>query len=85
MNEYINVKIKIPWPQNQVLSGSTRSRPSYDQLNVFQWVLGFARIAQDESDLEVKKRCIPIFGFCKSLIGNVWQRLKNYGYQNHLS
>ena len=54
VNDEVTVKFKIPWPQNQVLSGSTRSRPSYDQLNVFQWVSGFARIAQDESDMEVK-------------------------------
>ena len=38
LNDEVTVKFKIPWPQNQVLSGSTRSRPSYDQLNVFQWV-----------------------------------------------
>ena len=24
------------------------------------------------------------FRFCKSLKGNVWQRLKNDGYENHL-
>ena len=27
---------------------------------------------------------VNIFGFCKRLIGNVWQRLKNDGYENHL-
>ena len=58
VNDDVTVKFKIPWPQNQVLSGSTRSRPSYDQLNVFQWVSGFARIAQDESDIEVKNKML---------------------------
>ena len=55
VNDDVTVKFKIPWPQNQVLSGSTRSRPSYDQLNVFQWVSGFARVAQDESHIETIK------------------------------
>ena len=27
---------------------------------------------------------VNIFGFCKHLKGNVWQRLKNDGYENHL-
>ena len=27
---------------------------------------------------------VNIFGFCKRLKGNVWQRLKNDGYENHL-
>ena len=35
VNDDVTVKVKIPWPQNQVLSGSTRSRPSYDQLKYF--------------------------------------------------
>ena len=36
VNDDVTVKFKIPWPQNQVLSGSNRSRPSYNQRNVFQ-------------------------------------------------
>ena len=60
-NDDVTVKFKIPWPQNQVLSGSTRSRPSYDQLNVYQWVSGFACIAQDEIDIEVKNKCWHIW------------------------
>ena len=27
---------------------------------------------------------VNIFGFCKRLKGNVWQRLKNNVYKNHL-
>ena len=58
VNDEVTVKFKIPWPQNQVLSGSNRSRPSYDQLNVFQWVSGFARITQDETDIDVKNKML---------------------------
>ena len=54
VNDDGTVKFKIPWPQYQVLSGSTRSRLSYDQLNVFQWISGFTRIALDESDVDIK-------------------------------
>ena len=57
-NDDVTVKFKIPWPQNQVLSGSTRSRLSYDQLYVYQWVSGFACIAQDETDIEVKNKML---------------------------
>ena len=57
-NDDVTVKFKISWPQNQVLSGSTRSRPSYDQLNVLQWVSGFALIAQDESNIDVKNKML---------------------------
>ena len=37
-------------------------------------------------DNSMKPRPTPvnIFGFCKCLIGNFWQRLKNDGYENHL-
>ena len=58
LNDNVSVKCKIPWPQNQVLSGSTRSRPSYDNLTVFQWVTGFARIAQEESNIEIKNQML---------------------------
>ena len=27
---------------------------------------------------------VNIFGFCKHLKGNIWKRLKNDGYENHL-
>ena len=53
VNDDVTVKFKIPWPQNQVLSGSTRSRPSFDQLNVFQWVSGYARIADLMEDAQL--------------------------------
>ena len=62
VNDDVTVKVKIPWPQNQVLSGSTRSRPSYDQLNIFQWVTGFACIAQDETNVDIKNKMLEYLG-----------------------
>ena len=51
VNDIVMVKCEISWPQNQVLSGSTRSRHAYDSLSV----TGFACIMLDERNVEVKK------------------------------
>ena len=29
---------EIPWPQNYILGGTSKSRVSYDRLSIFQWV-----------------------------------------------
>ena len=51
----VTVKYKVNWPQNFVLSGQNKNRPSYDSLSIFQWVDGFRSIIQEESSMEVKK------------------------------
>ena len=56
MNMLLNVK--FTWPQNKALSGSTRSRPSYDLLSVYQWVTGFSRIIQDQNIVELKNKML---------------------------
>ena len=48
------MKRQVPWPQNFVLGGNNKSRISYDALNLCQWVLGFATIAREEKNLDVK-------------------------------
>ena len=53
-NQDIMVKRKVDWPQNFVLTGTTKTRPSYDALSIFQWVAGFGRIIQEESNAEIK-------------------------------
>ena len=58
INDEVIVKCKVPWPQNHVLTGSTRSRPSYDSLSIFQWVTGFTRIIQDEKNVEIKDKML---------------------------
>ena len=58
INDEAIVKCKVPWPQNHVLTGSTRSRPSYDSLSIFQWVTGFTRIIQDEKNVEIKDKML---------------------------
>ena len=58
VNDDVVVKCRVQWPQNHVLTGSSRSRPSYDSLSVYQWVTGFSRIIHDESDAKVKNRML---------------------------
>ena len=40
-NEQIRVKCQVPWPQNYVLAGTSKSRVTYDSLSTFQWMAGF--------------------------------------------
>ena len=53
-NEIVWVKRQVPWPQNLVLGGNNKSRTSYYALNWCQWVSGFATIAREEKNLDVK-------------------------------
>ena len=54
VNEIVWVKRQVPWPQNFVLGGSNKGRMSYDLLNWCQWVAGFATIAREEQNVEIK-------------------------------
>ena len=53
-HEHLTVKHKIPWPQNHILAGASKSRVTYDSLSTFQWVSGFYAIIKDESDVNTK-------------------------------
>ena len=45
---YVNKRIR--WPQEFVLAGSKKERVSYDSLSMGQWVVGFCRAIQEESN-----------------------------------
>ena len=45
---FVNKRVK--WPQEYVLSGAKKERISYDSLTMGQWVTGFCRSMQEESD-----------------------------------
>ena len=47
-------KKEVPWPQNYILSGTSKSRATYDSLTMSQWVCGFSNIIREETDLETK-------------------------------
>ena len=44
------VKHKVAWPHEPILGGVNRSRMTYDQLSLSQWVQGFCKNILDESD-----------------------------------
>ena len=52
--ENIFVKKQVPWPQNHILGGQSKTRVSYDGLSWCQWMAGFVTIVREESDLDTK-------------------------------
>ena len=52
------IKKEVPWPQNYILGGATKSRVSYDSLSISQWVSGFAMIIRDEQDPDIKQNML---------------------------
>ena len=52
--DQVMVKNQVPWPQNYVLAGTSKSRVTYDSLSTFQWMSGFCPIIREESDVKVK-------------------------------
>ena len=44
----ISVKKAVDWPQNFILTGTNKTRPTYDDLSITQWVAGFIRCIQEE-------------------------------------
>ena len=43
------VKEKVKWPHEYVLTGNTKDRVTYNQLNITQFMAGFCRIMRDKS------------------------------------
>ena len=61
-NETVLVKNEVPWLKTFVLGGCTKSRISYDQLTMSQWVVGFCYIIKDEQDVNVKNCMLDYMG-----------------------
>ena len=57
-NVDVQVKNRVRWPHEYILSGVNKERVSYDQLTVTQWVAGFGRTMRDESDPDVRKHML---------------------------
>ena len=45
----ISVKRVVDWPQNFILMGTNKTRPTYDDLSITQWVAGFIRCIQEKN------------------------------------
>ena len=50
-----NKKVTVVWPQDLPFVGTLRKRPSYEDLTMTQWMLGFLRIAEEEVD-QIRKQ-----------------------------
>ena len=48
----IFIKKRAPWPQNYILTGRDKSRPTYDSLSPTQWMAGAIRAALDLTPVE---------------------------------
>ena len=52
------VKNKVAWPQDTILGGHNRQRVTYDQLNLTQWIQGFAQNILDEKSHKTKDQML---------------------------
>ena len=52
------VKNKVAWPQDTILGGHNHQRVTYDQLNLTQWVQGFAQNILDEKSQKTKDQML---------------------------
>ena len=59
-SEQIQVIHQVPWRQNYVLAGTSKSRVTCDSLSTFQWMTGFCSIIKEEKD-KVKNAMFEYF------------------------
>ena len=58
----ILVKKVVDWPQHFILTGNRKSRPTYDNLTVTQWVFGFVSCIQEEKSGETRASMLDYLG-----------------------
>ena len=54
----VYLKHKVAWPHEAILGGTNRSRVTYDQLTLSQWVQGFCKNILDEKDEGKRERMV---------------------------
>ena len=70
-------KQEVPWPHNYILTGNTKSRATYDNLSMSQWVAGICQIIREQSDLTVKNQMLDyISDLMEDSHDFVWQAAK---------
>ena len=73
----ITVKRIVDWPQNFILTRSRKTRPSYDDLTMAQWVSGFIRCVQEEKSGAARASMLNYLG---NLMGDAsdfsWKSVK---------
>ena len=73
-NVEVLVQNKVAWPHEAILGGASRSRLSYDQLTMAQWVMGFCRNVIDEKDDNNKERML-------SYMSDLMEDVSDFGWQ----
>ena len=58
----VQVRHKVHWPHEAILSGVTRQRVAYDQLSLTQWVHGFCKNILEEKSESRKDSMISYLG-----------------------
>ena len=58
----VPVKKVVDWPQHFILTGNSKSRPSYDDLTITQWVSGFVHCIQEEKSGETRASMLDYLG-----------------------
>ena len=66
---------EIPWPQNHILSGTSKSRVSYDNLSMAQWIAGFCTIIKEESNVQTKNNML-------SYVTDLMEDCHDFGWQS---
>ena len=65
-------KREVPWPQNHILSGTSKSRVSYDNLSMAQWVSGFCAIIKEESNVQTKNNMLIYVADLMGGLSRLW-------------
>ena len=58
----IFVKKSVDWPQNFILTGNQKTRPTYNDLSITQWVSGFVRCIQEEKSDQSRSAMLDYLG-----------------------
>ena len=66
---------EVPWPQNHILSGTSKSRVSYDNLSMAQWIAGFCTIIKEESNVQTKNNML-------SYVSDLMEDCHDFGWQS---
>ena len=73
-NVEVLVKRKVAWPHESVLGGVSKTRMSYDQLTMAQWVMGFTRNILDEADLNTRESML-------TYMSELMEDVSDFGWQ----
>ena len=71
------VKHKVAWPHEAILGGVNRTRVTYDQLTLPQWVQGFCKNILDEPDNRKREKMIAYMAdLMEDTTDFTWQGVK---------